>query len=368
MKFPKKSGIGIRLDDLIRGTKKQTLENPVDSPTHSTETENAPKNVYENHTGNNRVELLIDMLQKSEENLIKPYIDFNEGNLFYPILSEIGELENNVELLDSLVEKGLLEKKLYEKLTVCPMHSDSLGSTIHLYCPSCNSNDVEKLNLFEHKKCGYIADSNKFQFTESNNYCPSCKKEIKNFEKEIKVPAMWYQCYSCHEKFDNVIFRLYCRKYDHDYDTNAAKFFPTFSYSLKSEESDDADSSNLVDIISPLLMGHNFTLAKNYSITGKSGNMHTIPFFAKNTEIDESILIFIKNKADFIDESDLNPILVTILDIGQKNIVFLTNTIVKERVFNTAKAYGVKIISNPDADSLTSDLQNYLSSKFGVAS
>ncbi len=180
---------------------------------------------------------------------------------------------------------------------------------------------------------------------------------------------MWYQCYSCHEKFDNVVFRLYCRKYDHDYDTNAAKFFPTFSYSLKSEESDDSvDSSNLVDIISPLLIGHNFTISKNHSITGKSGNMHTIPFFAKNPETDESILIFIKNKADFIDESDLNPILVTILDIGQKNIIFLTNTTVKERVFNTAKAYGVKIISKPDADSLTSDLQNYLSSKFGVAS
>ncbi|MDX1596386.1 MAG: hypothetical protein R3327_05540 [Nitrosopumilaceae archaeon] len=372
MIFRKKpSNISIKLDDLIRGTKKQSVENPehtkedIDRIYEKLDTINENSLDFPNKE-QNKTEQLIDEIKKLEKPIIKPFIDFNEGNLFYPILSKIGEVQSNIKLLDSLVEKGVLEKNLYEKLTVCPMHPDSLGATIHLYCPSCNSHDVEKLNLFEHKKCGYIADSNKFHFSNDENHCPSCNKEIKNFEKEIKVPAMWYQCYSCHEKFDNVIIRLYCRNYDHDFDTNAAKFFPTFSYSLKSEESfETPESSNLIDVLSSLLHVHNFSVHKNYSLTGRSGNIHTIPFYAKNDITGKSILFFIKNKADIIDESDLNPILVAILDIGQKNIFFLTNNTVKERAYNIAKAYGVTIISKSDVDSVTSEVQRYLTDEFG---
>ena len=376
MIFRKKpSNIAIKLDDLIRGTKKNINKNPESSLDISYNDETSEKEyftnvnslVFDNPKDLDKTESLINEIKTLEKPIIKPFIDFNEGNLFYPILSKIGETQNNIKLLDSLVEKGILEKTLYEKLTVCPMHADSLGATIHLYCPSCHSNDVEKLNLFEHKKCGYIADSNKFQFSNSDNHCPSCKKEIKNFEKEIKVPAMWYQCYSCHEKFDNVIIRLYCRKYDHDFDTNAAKFFPTFSYVLKSEETfDSSESSSLIDALSSLLEIHDFSIHKNHPLTGRSGNIHTIPFYAKNETTDNSILFFIKNKSDIIDESDLNPILVAILDIGQKNIVFLTNNTVKERAYNVAKAYGIKIISQPNADSITTDVQHYLSTEFGA--
>jgi len=70
-------------------------------------------------------------------------------------------------------------------------NSDVFSSSMRLYCPKCRSMNVDKLNLFEHKKCGYIAESTNFDFTNSSqSVCPSCKKEIKNFDKEIRVPAM----------------------------------------------------------------------------------------------------------------------------------------------------------------------------------
>ncbi len=137
---------------------------------------------------------LIQEVQKLEERTIKPFIDYTEDRLFYPILSKIGEVQDNIEYLDGLVTDGILEQKIYEKLLVCPIHPDTFSSSVRLYCPNCHSMDIEKLNLFEHKKCGYITESSNFDFSDhDNSNCPSCKKPIKNFEKEIRVPAMWYQ-------------------------------------------------------------------------------------------------------------------------------------------------------------------------------
>jgi len=54
---------------------------------------------------------LIQEIQKLEDRTIKPFVDYNEGSLFYPILSKIGEVQNNIEYLDGLVTDGILEQK-----------------------------------------------------------------------------------------------------------------------------------------------------------------------------------------------------------------------------------------------------------------
>jgi len=53
---------------------------------------------------------LIQEVQKLEDRTIKPFVDYNEGLLFYPILSQIGEMQDNVSCLDDLVSDGVLEK------------------------------------------------------------------------------------------------------------------------------------------------------------------------------------------------------------------------------------------------------------------
>ena len=70
----------------------------------------------------NKAVQLIQEVQQLDDRTIKPFVDYNEGRLFYPILSKIGELQDNVGCLDDLVSDGILEKKVYEKLIVCPIH------------------------------------------------------------------------------------------------------------------------------------------------------------------------------------------------------------------------------------------------------
>jgi len=306
---------------------------------------------------------LIQEVQKLEDRTIKPFVDYNEGRLFYPILSKIGEAQDNIEYLDSLVTDGILEKKIYEKLIVCPIHPDTFSSSIRLYCPSCHSMNVEKLNLFEHKKCGYITESTNFDFSDQNDStCPSCKKPIKNFEKEIRVPAMWYQCNDCSEKFDNAVIKLHCRKHEHDFDTNSGQFITTFSYKLKNSEiSIKSDISQIKDELLNLLQGFNFTAKLNVSIKGKSGNVHEIPIYGKSKTTNDSILIFIKNQPNGIDQSVMNSILVPKLDINPTNTLLVTVSDINEGVESLAKHYGIHLISEPDFSKIISRVEEFVS-------
>ena len=306
---------------------------------------------------------LIHEVRNLTDRTIKPFVDYNEGRLFYPILSKIGEVQDNVSCLDDLVSDGILEKKVYEKLIVCPIHPDTFSSSVRLYCPSCHSMSVEKLNLFEHKKCGYITESNNFDFTDQeNSNCPSCKKPIKNFDKEIRVPAMWYQCNDCSEKFDNAVIKLHCRKHEHDFDTNSGQFVTTFSYKLRNSEiSINSDTNQIKDELLKLLQGFNFDAKLNISIKGKSGNVHEIPIYAKSKTTEDSILIFIRNQPDGVDQSDMNSILIPKLDIAPTNTLLVTVSGINDGMDNFAKHYGIQLISEPDFSQILSRVEGFVS-------
>jgi len=231
--------------------------------------------------------------------------------------------------------------------------------------------NVEKLNLFEHKKCGYITESSNFDFKEHDNFhCPSCKKHIKNFEKEIRVPAMWYQCEDCSEKFDNAVIKLHCRKHEHDFDTNAGQFVATYCYKLKNSQTTiNSDTNEIKDELSKLLQGFNFDAKLNATIAGKSNNFHEVPIYGKNKITDESLLIFIKNQSDGIDQSDMNSILVPKLDIEPTHTLLVTLSGINEGVDTLANHYGIHLVSEPDFSQIISRVEKFVSgwhSKNGV--
>jgi len=119
-------------------------------------------------------QLLILEIEKIHDKTIKPVVDFNENCLFYPILAKVGESPDNVSYFDELVAEGVLIKQVFEKLIICPIHPDAFSSSVRLYCPKCNSLNVDKLNLYEHKKCGYITESSAYDFSNpENSICPS---------------------------------------------------------------------------------------------------------------------------------------------------------------------------------------------------
>ncbi len=251
---------------------------------------------------NDKISSLIQLIKSTDKKILVPKLDVSTGIFTFPQLSEIGEDHNNVKFLEKLTSDSIdiLEKTVYERITVCPQHPDSLQVNVRLYCPKCNSIDIEKLHLFEHKVCGFISETKSFGIANSVIICPSCKKQIKDKKMEIRIPAMWYNCLSCREKFDDVIMKMYCRKFDHSFDTNMAGTVSIPGYTLKDSQSTSSYDPSLISHIKNLLQDYKFISEENHSLKGKSGHFHNIDLFATNPNTD-SLFVFVLQSDNTLD-------------------------------------------------------------------
>lgn len=306
-------------------------------------------------------ERLIDLIKSETSQTIRPIINFNDDKILYPILEKINQSQDNLEYLDDLVDKGILEKQFDERLVVCPLHPQSYSSNIRLSCPKCHSFDVLKLNLFEHIKCGHISEGLTFKTMNGEiKKCPSCNKEIKNFEKEIKIPALWYQCNNCHGKFDNVVLKLHCRKYEHDFDISSAQFVSLYCYKIKdSQNSLDSDSITIQKNLADHLEKKKYEIAINTSIKGKNGS-HNIPLLVENKVDQKKALIYIKTKKSELDLTDINSVIMTILDVGPSNTIIISKSRFDEQTSVIAKTYGVRLVMGEKIDEITNKLEQIL--------
>ncbi len=353
-------------------TKPEASSNPTTpKPVTNSNTANINKSekkyvIPESSLKGDKSQLLLLEIEKLPDKTIKPVVDFNDNCLFYPILSTIGEPPDDVSYLDELVDDGTLTKQVFEKLIICPTHPDAFSSTVRLYCPKCNSLNVDKLNLFEHKRCGYIAENTECDFSDpKNSVCPSCKRKIVDFNKEIRIPAMWHQCIDCNEKFDNAIIKLFCRQYGHDFDTNSGQFVTTYSYRLKDFDAPlTSDDDKMHEDLVKLLKDFNFSTEFKATVKGKSGNSHKVPIYAKNNVNSDTITIFINRQSEKVSVSDINSILIPILDIGPKSILFLTTSDVEDDVKPIAKQYDIQIISDPDLSKIIQFVDEFVSEKY----
>ena len=322
--------------------------------------------VPESSIKGDKSQVLLWEIEKLPDKTIKPVVDFNESTLFYPVLSRINESPDNIEFLDDLVKEGVLVKKVFEKLIICPTHPQAYSSSVRLYCPKCGSLNVDKLNLYEHRKCGFITESTVYDFAkEKNPICPSCKKAIVDFKKEIKSPAMWHQCIDCHDKFDNAIIKLYCRQFEHDFETNSGQFVTTYSYRPKDYDAPiTSDDDKLQEDLEKTLGQFNFGTEFKEQIKGKSGNSHKIPIFATNKSSRESIAIFVHRSPDNLSQADINSILISILDVGPKHTLLLSKSSVDEEVKPIAKQYGIDIISDPEFSRIIHHVEEFVSERY----
>src|SRR3989338_4376000 len=217
---------------------------------------------------------LVEFLKTSGTSEIIPFIDFNTSLVKYPILEKINEEPHDVTLLESLssAKINILQKEIYERLIVCPEHQNNFLTTTRLYCSQCYSSDISRLLLIEHKICGYIAEKHNYgeEDIDKITRCPSCKKKILNRKDEIRLPGMWYHCNSCDFKFDNVIIKLHCKQYNHDFDINKSELTQIYKYKLRGDPGLSFEHASFLDKIVSLLSSYGFQVKEYSDIKGKS--------------------------------------------------------------------------------------------------
>ncbi len=315
-------------------------------------------------TETSKITKLIKSMENSKEKMIVPYIDMNQGLITYPILDEIGEEPTNLELLEKLASPSfdILEKVTYERMAVCPQHPESLAVNIRLLCPGCNSMDISKLHLIEHKRCGYISENTNFETAPDGSIaqCPSCKKQIRNSKVEIAMPAMWYTCNGCKQKFDDVSIKLHCRKFNHDFDTNQSHTIVVPGYRLMNlADATNSSISPILDQLKNLLKSYGFSAEENFNVTGKSGNQHRINIYGVDNH-NRTVFIFIKNPNADTDASELNSRIIEVLDTSPSVAILIGYPSISEKAKAITSNYNISLLNKQDPQEILISINKIL--------
>lgn len=305
------------------------------------------------------LETIIKQIKNLENHTIKPYFDISINKITYPFLEKIGEDITNENILSHLEKEGILEKQIHEKFIVCPQHPNSFVSNVRMYCPSCKSMNIERLSLYEHKKCGNITETK--LIGADIKICEHCKREIIDFEKECRIPAMWYKCQDCIERFDNATIKLHCREHKHDFDMKIPTLFTAYSYILKDKMTGKLDSNKLKKDVSKILERFKIESQINASLEGKSGNYHDIPIYGKSLNGKTDIMLFVFQKDSEIDDSDINKILITVLDLEPMITIIVTSSKIKTGTQSIIEKYNIKLIQSEDSTTIKTKIEKILS-------
>ena len=340
------------------------LSKPVEIEQIHNETVEKPTNVTTD-ANRNKIDELIKTIRTSEEKLIAPVLDLMTGKYVFPLLKKIGESENNVEFLENLTSQSIdvLERTIYEKIAVCPEHPTSLQANVRLYCPKCNSMNIEKMHLLEHKICGCISERRNFgdEDDESILKCPSCKKIIKNSKNELRIPAMWYSCIGCKEKFDDVKIRMHCRAYNHDIEMNMLRTVSIPCYKLKNLNLRTDSDSSLILNLRQLFSDYGFTSEDDCSSRGKSKHLHNVDLIGKDSN-NNTIFTYISEPKQEIDESEINAKIIPILDCSPTKTIIIGTFSEKAKLI--AYQYNIDLIESEDKDTIISQFNEILEQDF----
>ncbi len=116
-------------------------------------------------------------------------------------LTNYYEPKEMVRLLESLTEKGSLEKINYGTVALCPACSSPVFM-LTLACPRCGSLKVSKKELVKHLGCGHSGYSEAF-VVGIHYRCPSCGAQAKigavveEGGEQFKVSDSLYECEDC---------------------------------------------------------------------------------------------------------------------------------------------------------------------------
>jgi hypothetical protein len=320
----------------------------------------------QNLNSDEKLKKLIESLMSANTDTINPSIDLEKNQIRYPFLAKIGESEENADYLEKLASSSasILEREISERLIVCPHHPEDFTVSLRLYCPVCSSMDIRKLHLIEHKVCGYIAEKEEYGIVSVSDLrtCPNCKRQIKELQKEIRLPGQWSKCSSCNKKFDNPVLKLHCRRFDHDFDLTEIESITVHRYKLKKDAGRSIDILTLLSPLKKLLTTHGFIVEELSNVKGKSGVSHHTDIFAHN-EKNQTVAVFIKSANEIIEDTEVNSILVNILDIGPTVTIFIGIPSVSERAKAMASTHNVKIVTGKDVDKIIIDVEKIISEK-----
>lgn len=107
----------------------------------------------------------------------------------------LGPLVDAERFLDSLVERGLAERRIVDRVRACPSCNGAellLGEV----CAGCGAVDYTREPAIHHFACGHVDSAQRFE-SEKGMTCPKCAASLRQIGRDYERPADCYRCRSC---------------------------------------------------------------------------------------------------------------------------------------------------------------------------
>lgn len=290
-----------------------------------------------------RISKFVGKVKENYNGVVIPDVSYVDGRYVYLPLKEIEEPVAGTDFLEKLshTKIGILERFVFNKFLICPDHHLSFLVNVRLFCPKCSSISVEKLHLLEHKSCGYLAEKTRFS-DGSALRCPSCNKAIKDSQKEMRVPATWYFCNDCKEKFDDAAIRFYCKEYDHDFHVSEAKAVTIYGYTLlDAGDKSQFDHVKLKSEMAKLMTRLGLATENNHTVRGRSGQDHIVDVYGAD-EKGQTVFILVNSTGENLADSRM----LQIFDTAPKAAILIGYSSIAEKTKSIASKHNVSIITS----------------------
>jgi Thaumarchaeal output domain 1 len=280
---------------------------------------------------------------------ISPKIDTSK--ISYPLVASAFPKKTDSEIkafLDRLVSTKILVPKLLDKIIVCPTcKSSSVYSKYN--CPRCSSFDIGKASIIEHVRCGYTGSKERF-VREESLVCPKCKGIVS--EVDYKTIGTSFECNSCRSRFEAPRMSHKCYSCEDVFTYREARYEPVLEFSLAEDTKRTlAKGSVPIASVAKVLRDNGYEVSVKADLVGKSGAVHTFDICARR-----NAQLIVANFTFEPKEEDIIGLFAKKYDIDPTLTILVALTPPSKEQDAVSKAYGVKILSSGNFDSIGQEI------------
>jgi hypothetical protein len=289
-------------------------------------------------------QVLLGKFLNGEIRELQPVFDAKFGYRYQAVEAIAGNAADSETLLRSLCEVGILERKLFDKVLVCPK-CNSANVSVRYCCPYCKSFDIRKSALMEHVKCGYMDVEENFN-KGGRLTCPKCHDDLKKLEVDYRRAGIWCTCKDCGKSFDIPVTSLFCRGCNLNFTFEDTIIKDVYSYTLREEARQEvAIGWVLVAPIKELLAESGLEVQGPAFVKGKSGANHMFDVVAKDKDASKLTVVDLATSTeDVVSEQPVIALFAKIFDVSPDRAYLVAIPRMNENGKKMAELYKIQVV------------------------
>ncbi len=294
-------------------------------------------------------QLVLSKFLNGEVTELQPTYDAKLGYRYPTVEAIVGNAGNTESFLKKLHDAGILDRKLFDKIVICPK-CNSTSVSIHYCCPYCKSFDIQKSSLIEHVKCGYMDVEENFRKS-GKLVCPKCHEELKKLDVDYRRAGIWCVCKDCGKSFDIPLTGLFCRDCHLNFTFEDAVIKDVYSYRLKEEAKQEAGLGwVLVAPIKEFLTEIGLEVEGPAFLKGKSGANHMFDVVARSKDASgkTTVIDLATSLEGSVSEQPVIALFAKIFDVSPQRAFLVAIPRMNDNGKKMAELYNIRVIEARD--------------------